>query len=569
MSLSSRTRRIASRSALSLAIIPTTVFASSFAPATAADGDVVDLNVLAVTDFHGHISVAKQGDQVTEPGAAALACFVNKERQANPNTTFVSAGDNIGGSPFVSSILKDKPTLQALNEMKLEVSAVGNHEFDKGYDDLKNRVGIDGTKEAKFPYLGANVEGSDLGATHVQDINGVKVGFVGTVTETTPSLVAADGTAGLKFTDPVKKANEEAAKLKSEGKADVVVGLVHEGVTSEGFSSDVDAVVAGHTHQEQSAEGHPAVVQPGEYGKLLGDLDISYNKATHKVESVKPSNHTAKEIWDSCGETPDPQVAKIVTAAEEASKIEGEKVVAHTDSEFSRGTNGEGTDTGSNRGTESSLNSLLGDVALYGANKMASMNADIGVMNPGGVRADLPAGDVTFGQAYAVQPFGNSLGVAEITGEQLKQVLEEQWRQGEREMLALGFSDNVQYSYDPHAEQGKRINHITINGEPVDPAKHYRVAGNTFLLNEGDDFTGFGTKTGSNKTEDSGIMDVDAFNAYLNSVKDLKPRGNQTSVGVHIDGAQDGKLVPGSTIKVKLSSLSYTCLLYTSPSPRD
>ena len=125
-------------------------------------------------------------------------------------------------------------------------------------------------------------------------------------------------------------------------------------------------------------------------------------------------------------------------------------------------------------------------------------------------------------------------------------------------MLALGFSDNVQYSYDPHAEQGKRINHITINGEPVDPAKHYRVAGNTFLLNEGDDFTGFGTKTGSNKTEDSGIMDVDAFNAYLNSVKDLKPRGNQTSVGVHIDGAQDGKLVPGSTIKVKLSSLSYT-----------
>ena len=119
--------------------------------------------------------------------------------------------------------------------------------------------------------------------------------------------------------------------------------------------------------------------------------------------------------------------------------------MAHTDSEFSRGTNGEGTDTGSNRGTESSLNSLLGDVALYGANKMASMNADIGVMNPGGVRADLPAGDVTFGQAYAVQPFGNSLGVAEITGEQLKQVLEEQWRQGEREMLALGFSDNVQY----------------------------------------------------------------------------------------------------------------------------
>lgn len=552
---------------MTLAMAPTLALAGLNVPAYAAEADQVSLNIIGVTDFHGHLSQAKdRKGEISEPGAAVMACYVNKERKENPNTSFVSAGDNIGGSPFESSILKDKPTLDALNAMELEASAVGNHEFDKGWSDLKDRVGVDGDKLAKFPYLGANVKGSDMAPSTVIEKGGVKIGYVGTITADTPNLVSPDGIQGLSFSEPVAATNAEAKRLKESGEADVVIGLVHEGMDNTKFSEDVDAVIAGHTHVLRKLDGKPVLVQPANYGMDLADIDIVYDKAAKKVVSVTAENRTAKDMMDVCGETPDEKVANIVSAAKDSAKTEGEKVVTTLKNDFYRGANSDG-ESGGNRGTESSLNSMIADATLYGVNKLTDLKADLGVMNAGGVRADLASGDVTYAEAFAVQPFGNSLGVVEITGEQLKQALEQQWKPGgERAMLALGLSKNVQYAYDPDAEQGKRITYVSVNGKPLDPSKKYRVAGSSFLLNGGDSFDAF--KGG--KFQDAGQMDIDVFNRYLKDNKDIAVRPNQTSVGVQLSGAavdeaqisdealRGNVLAPTKDVTVNLSSLAYT-----------
>lgn len=559
--------RRSSRAVVTFAMAPTLALAGLNVPAYAAESDQVSLNILGVTDFHGHLSQAKDREgKISEPGAAVMACYINKEREENPNTSFVSAGDNIGGSPFESSILEDKPTIEALNKMGLETSAVGNHEFDKGWEDLEGRVGVNGDKLAKFPYLGANVKGAQLAPSKVIEKGGVKIGYVGTVTDTTSELVSPDGIKGISFTDPVAATNAEAQRLKESGEADVIVGLVHEGMDNTGFSDKVDAVIAGHTHVLRKLDGKPVLVQPANYGMDLADIDIVYDKAAKKVVSVTATNRTAKDMMDRCGSTPDKEVAKIVTAAKEASKIEGEKVVTNLKNDFYRGANGDG-ELGGNRGTESSLNSMIADANLYGVKKLTDLEPDLGVMNAGGVREDLVSGDVTFAEAFAVQPFGNSLGVVEITGEDLKNALEQQWQPGgKRPMLSLGLSKNVQYAYNPDAEQGKRISYVTIDGKPLDPTKTYRVAGSSFLLTGGDGFDSFA----KGKFQDAGQIDVDVFNRYLKDNSDISIRPNQTSVGVQLSGAgvdesqvtdealRGSVLAPKKDVTVNLSSLSYT-----------
>lgn len=559
--------RRSSRAVMTLAMAPTLALAGLNVPAYAAEADQVSLNILGITDFHGHFSQAKdRKGEISEPGAAVMACYINKEREANPNTSFVSAGDNIGGSPFESSILEDKPTLDVLNAMGLEASAVGNHEFDQGWDDLKDRVGVNGDKLAKFPYLGANVKGSDMAPSEVVEMDGVRVGYVGTVTADTPNLVSPAGIEGLSFDDAVEATNAEAKRLKESGEADVVIGLVHEGMDNSKFSDKVDAVVAGHTHVLRKLDGSPVLVQPSNYGMDLADIDIVYDKAEKKVVSVTAENRSTKDMMDVCGDTPDEEVANIVSAAKDAAKIEGEEVVTTLKNDFYRGANSDGV-TGGNRGTESSLNSMIADATLYGVNQLTDLKADLGVMNAGGVREDLASGDVTFAEAFLVQPFGNSLGVVEITGEQLKQALEQQWKpEGERPMLVLGLSKNVQYAYDPDAEHGKHITYVSVNGEPLDPNKKYRVAGSSFLLTGGDSFDAFA----EGEFQDAGQMDIDVFNRYLNDKSDISIRPNQTSVGVQLSGTAVNEakvsdeslrgsiLAPNKDVTVKLSSLSYT-----------
>ncbi|MCK7675764.1 bifunctional metallophosphatase/5'-nucleotidase [Corynebacterium pygosceleis] len=558
---------------LSALTVSTLTLSGLAAPvAGAEEATPVTLNILATSDFHGHISAVHGRDgSVVDPGAAALACYIDAERDRNPDTNFVAAGDLISGSPFVSSILRDKPTLDVFNAMGLDVSALGNHEFDNGFGDVSARVSFDGTGQARFPYIAANISGADPAPAPSHTVtteSGIRIAYVGGVTAETPSIVNPDGVAGLRFSEPVAAMNAEAERIAATGDADVIIGLVHEGVhVNSGFSDVFDAVVGGHTHRETLETG-PArdgrqplvVVQPGEYGRLLSDIDIVIDPATREIRSVTASNHTADDIWTECGDTPDAEVQAIVTAAEEAAAEEGKRVVATVPGAFLRGRDSADGDTGGNRGAESSLNSLLADVALDSINTKTTLKADIGVMNAGGVRADLAAGEVTFADAYQVQPFSNPVGTVDMTGAQFIELLEQQWKPGQsRPRLALGLSSNVTYIYDPTGEQGSRITRVLVNGAPIDPAATYRVAGNRFLLNEGDSFTAFGTRTGSNTFTDTGLMDVDLFISHLAANPEISPREQQTSVGVHVDGAAaDGSVAAGSEITVNLSSLSYT-----------
>lgn len=532
----SRVRRL-------VAVATACAVASVQVPALQAQEAPSQFKLLGITDFHGHWAPAKG-----EPGAAALKCMVDRESKGVASA-FVSSGDNVGGSPFASMLLDDAPTMDVLNIMGLDVSAVGNHEFDKGYADLRDRI----IPESDFPILGANVEGADAMEPYViKELNGVKVAFVGTVTADTASLVSPDGVAGLTFHDPVEVTNRIADELTAKKQADVVVALVHEGgMENAKFSPNVDIVFAGHTHLPvEKTDAQPVVLQAGEYGKLLASATLSYDRAADTV-TVDEAKLIDAETIAACDD-PQPEIDAVVKAALEQAEKEGQRVVAKTEHAFFRGTN-EGGASGSNRGVESTLNNLLAEVARWGITKNTAVTADIGVMNAGGVRADLAAGEVTYKEAFDVQPFGNDITYTRLTGAKIKEALEQQWQKpgASRPVLSLGVSDNVSYTYDPKAEQGQRITSVTIDGKPLDPAKEYVVAGSTFLLSGGDDFKALAQGT---ELADTGLIDSQAFVQYLANVERVAPRAGQAGVGIHVGG----ELRAGATVPLELSSLMYS-----------
>ncbi|AKK03269.1 5'-nucleotidase/2',3'-cyclic phosphodiesterase-like hydrolase [Corynebacterium epidermidicanis] len=529
-------------------------------PAAHAQSAPVEFNIAGITDFHGHISkqAAKDG-KVLEPGAAMLACMLPKAADGKPQL-FVSSGDNIGGSAFNSALLKDEPTLRALNAMGLVASAVGNHEFDAGYADLAGRV----TDIAEFPYLGANVYGEspDLPAYSIQEVNDVKVAFVGTVTETTKDKVSPAGIVGIDFGEPNAATNEAAKKLKESGEADVVVALIHEGFrTPEMFNEFVDIAMAGDSHLIDNQvitrkDGSKfALVQAGHYGKGLADLDITFDPTSKKITNIASKVYSTDEIAAACAATPDAQVAALVADAESKAAEEGNKEVAQLTSDFYRGSNnGTVKEAGSNRGVESTISNMIAEAAKQGIANTTSVKPDLGVMNPGGVRADLLKGAVTYAEAFAAQPFGNEISYTTLTGADIVQVLEQQWRpdNAERPMLALGWSDNLTYTYDPDAPQGKRVTSVLIDGKPIDLTKNYIVAGSTFLLQGGDGFSALGNE--KTVLPNTGQMDVQVLIDYLEANKDLAPRASQNGVGVHLESTPTA----GKPLKIDLSSLIYT-----------
>ena len=282
-------------------------------PVTVDDG-IETIQVLATNDFHGRIpQTAANG----EAGAAVLAGAVKQLRAENPNTVFAAAGDLIGASTFDSFVQHDKPTIDALNEAGLDVSAVGNHEFDQGYEDLIDRVMAEYDAEdnplggAEWQYIAANLKMKGTGdpavpATFVQEFGDLEIGFVGAVTEELPSLVSPDGIEDLDVLDIVDSVNEEATALKAAG-VDAVVLLVHEGSPGTacaaqntpgstwgdivpGVNADVDAIVSGHTHlaydckfpvpavgdQDRAVTERP-VVSAGQYGMNLNQLEFSFD----------------------------------------------------------------------------------------------------------------------------------------------------------------------------------------------------------------------------------------------------------------------------------------------------
>ncbi|MFC4065734.1 ExeM/NucH family extracellular endonuclease [Actinoplanes subglobosus] len=493
----------------------------------------VNLQLLNINDFHGRLESPSTVNGQAVGGAAQLVGLIDQLRAANPNTAWISAGDNIGASTFISAIDKDNPTIDALNAGGLAVSAVGNHEFDQGIADLTGRV----SDRANFPLLGANVYTEDgkrvLQAYDVQNVGGVRVGYIGVVTEQTGSLVNPDGIKGIKFHDPIAEANTLAAQLsdgdEANGEADVLVLLAHEGAASDNITSaetlqadpvfgpftkvsaEIDAIVSGHTHQPYAFQvpvpGVPGktrpVVQAEDYGEKLGKIVLTYDPAVGEVTA------STSELITVAGYPSNTAVAGIVAAAKTNATELGKAELGKISGDILRAYTSTGAE---NRGAESVLGNFIADVQLDQTKDAGRGGAQIAFMNPGGLRADIKYGTdgtVTYSQAFAVQPFSNDVVTRTLKGSAIKAALEEQWQPAgaARPYLHLGVSKGFTYSFDASQPQGKRIipSSIKLNGVTIDPNGDYRVTTNSFLAGGGDNFPSLISKVGVVTTGDNDL----------------------------------------------------------------
>ncbi|WP_233625089.1 ExeM/NucH family extracellular endonuclease [Actinoplanes sp. ATCC 53533] len=546
----------------------------------------VDLQLLSINDFHGRLESPATVNGQAVGGAAQLVGLVDQLRAANPNTAWVSAGDNIGASTFISAIDGDNPTIDALNAGGLNVSAVGNHEFDKGLADLLGRV----EDRANFPFLAANVYKDDkrvLPGYTVQTLGGVRVGYIGVVTEQTGSLVSPDGIAGVQFRDPVAEANKLATELsdgnEANGEADVLVLLAHEGAASEHIgsvadlvadpvfgdftkvSAEIDAIFSGHTHQPYAfqvpvpgtTKTRP-VIQAEDYGEKLGKAVLTYDPTTGSVTS------STAELLSVVGATPNAAVAGIVATAKAKAAELGKQPLGKITAEILRGyVNGT-----ENRGVESAMGNFIADVQLDQTKDAGRGGAQIALMNPGGLRADLKFGTdgtVTYADAFAVQPFSNDVVTQTLTGAQIKQALEEQWQPdgASRPLLHLGVSKGLTYSYDDKQPRNQRIiaSSLKLNGVTLSPTGTYRVTTNSFLAAGGDNFVTLGKGTDRKTTGDNDLtMLVNYFVGHTPVTADPQPR---STVGVLDGTAPTGTFTldataiwPGQTVKLTQTALA-------------
>jgi 5'-nucleotidase len=542
----------------------------------------VDIDIVTINDFHGRIEPGG-----ASAGAAVLAGAVDSIRAANPNTIFAAAGDLIGASTFTSFIQDDNPTIDALNAAGLDVSAAGNHEFDQGWADLRDRV----QDRAEWEYISSNVflEGTDetaLAPSYVEEVDGVSVGFIGAVTEELPSLVSPSGIAELEVRGIVDSVNTVADELTDgdagNGEADVLILLVHEGAASTdiaavtddsvfgrivaGVDADVDAIVSAHTHLPYNhvVDGRP-VVSAGQYGEQFGLMSLQVDPLTGELLGIA---NDLMPLTDADGAPlypADPEVAQIVADAVAQAEVLGAVEVGEITADFNRarqpGPDGVPME---NRGGESTLGNFVADVQLWAANQDGE--AQIAFMNPGGLRDDLeyastgandPDGNVTFREAANVQPFANTLFTMTLTGEQVEQVLEEQWQPAEasRPFLKLGVSAGLTYTYDPTAPAGSHITSIMLDGEPLDPAGSYNVVANSFLASGGDNFA---TLAEGTDRADSGRIDLASMVDYFEANPIASPDVAQRAVGVVLSPPAGDAYVAGEEVTLDLSSLDFS-----------
>ncbi|WP_197515803.1 ExeM/NucH family extracellular endonuclease [Arthrobacter sp. U41] len=568
-------------------------------PAAPAIPASVELNLLGINDFHGRI----------DSNTVFFAGTIEKLRAAAAPgaTAFLSAGDNIGASLFASAVAKDQPTIDVLNALELRTSAVGNHEFDGGWADLRDRV-IAGGSNAKFPYLGANVytKGTTepvLPEYTVLDMNGIKVAVIGTVTQETPSLVTPAGIADLEFGDPVDAINRVAARIKADNLADVIIVANHDGAGSgapEGstleqevaaggpfakmvteVTPDVAAIFNGHTHKQYSwdapvpgVEGKTRpIVQTGNYGEYIGQIQLTIDTETMSVTGYKAGN--VKRTTSADQQAADlvaayPRVAAVKTIVDKAladAAVVGNQPVGAVTADITTAFTPATTTTPAardDRSSESTLGNLVADSLVDSLKAPELGGAEIGVVNPGGLRNELyyaPDGTITYAEANAVLPFVNNLWTTSLTGEQFKTLLEQQWQTNpdgtvpSRAYQQLGLSKNVNYTYDAARAAGDRITSIRINGALIDPAMSYRIGTFSFLATGGDNFRIF---TSGANTKDSGLVDRDAWIKYLQANNPVSPDFARRSVAVVNTTATEVK--GGEAITLAVSKLDLTSL---------
>ncbi|OAR23984.1 bifunctional metallophosphatase/5'-nucleotidase [Streptomyces sp. ERV7] len=534
----------------------------------------VDVQLLSFNDLHGNLEPPagsagavneKQADgtvkSIPAGGVEYLASSLRTARQGHPYSITAAGGDMIGASPLLSGLFHDEPTIEALNKIDLDVTAVGNHEFDEGAVELaRMQKGgchpVEGCYEkgkkfrgADFPYLAANVTSEKTGKPILKPYtvwkkNGVKIGFIGVTLEGTPNVVTASGVKGLKFRDEIETINKYAKELDRQG-VKSIVALVHEGGMpatnaynydcdsagpgsglsgpivdiAKGVTPKVDALVTGHTHQAYTCTvpdpaGNPRMVtSAASYGKLFTETTLTYDKRTKDivrtaVKSPKSVNHVVSRDQAKAKDITDLIARWNKLAAPIAGRPQGY---------IAADINGRGSEA-----PEKPLGDLIADAQLAGLSPADKGGAQLAFMNPGGIRSDLvykasgSEGDgvVTYGEAFTVQPFTNMMNVVDLTGAQIVQGLQQQVSGGNTASpKILQVSKGFTYTLDMTKTGADRVlvDTVKLNGVALDPAKTYRVAMNEFLAGGGDGFAALGQ--GKNKLV--GASDLDVFDAYL------------------------------------------------------
>jgi 5'-nucleotidase len=593
---------LAAATSVGLVAVPTT--------ASAGPKDVT-VQLLAMNDFHGRISTTTGSDSqlLTSPGAdnvygvnpttgenddvsttvggsASVAATVQSLQTSFQETTdgphssyFVGAGDLISASTFESSVYKDEPTIEVLNAMGLDVSAVGNHEFDRGTEELRRisaatdgtytddvtacegvTVGVDGCfgtdghefEGAHFPYLAANVLDKATGQPMLPPYQIFKtpanqdIALIGVVTETTPTIVSPTGITDVTFIDEAEAVNAWVPKLQAMGVQAIGV-LVHEGGTvgnalptaydgcagltgpivdiNSRISPAVDLIVSGHTHNaynctlEDPSGASRLVTQAGYYGRLVTDIRLTLDGTTGDVNRSATYEATNVPVTRNAA---DPEIQAIVDYWNVRANEPGNVVVGTVTGDLLRARNG----TTVVRNDESVLGTFVANAQLAGAKARPELGSPVvAFMNPGGLRTDILAGEVTYRELFEVQPFSNTVNTITLTGAAIDDVLEQQFRgANSTDDLVLSTSDGFRYEYNRALTEGERVLDcsITIGGVPVTATGTYRVAANSFLAGGGDSFTAF--RSGSGQV--TGPVDVDTSVEYLQGKTLAPPNGD-------------------------------------------
>lgn len=520
--------------------------------AGAKPSGTVNVQILAVNDFHGNL-IGPSGT-ITVPGGARipaggveyLSTHINNLRATNPNTVFVSAGDMIGASPLISALFHDEPSIEAFNLMGLDFNAVGNHEFDEGvYELIRMQEGgchpVDGCLDgddfegADFRFLAANVTWKKndkpiFPAYKTKSFNGVHIAFIGMTLEGTPTIVTPSGISDLDFHDEADTVNALIPELKQKGIETIVV-VIHEGGFPTGLynecpgisgpivdivnrtDDEVDLFITGHTHQAYNCviDGR-RVTSASSFGRVVTDIDLVIDSQTGEMVSATANNNiVTRDV------ALDPFLTSLVTKYNDLSAPLANRVIGSITATITREQNAAG---------ESALGDVIADAQLAATADPAFGGAVVAFMNPGGIRADFTYaqsgsegdGSVTYGEAFTVQPFGNSLVTMTLSGQQIDTLLETQWGAAGR---ILQVSQGFTYEWSNSAPAGSKVDigSIKINGVPIDANASYRVTVNSFLADGGDRFAIL--TEGTDRL--GGEVDLDALVTYFEANSPIAP----------------------------------------------
>ncbi len=542
------------RKILSLSLVTAALLAGCATAPPPASTEPVKVRVLAINDFHGNLKPASSGIRVADSanpgktktlpagGAEHLATAVAELRRGHPNHVFVAAGDLIGATPLLSALFRDEPTIESMSLMGLEMSAVGNHEFDKGADELlrMQRGGCHPTdgckgpapfKGASYQYLAASTVVDKTGETllpayKVKSFQGVPVAFIGLTLQATPTIVVPAGVAGLTFKGEAETVNALVPKLKAQG-IEAIVLLIHEGGVPTGDYNEcpgisgpivdivkkldkaVDLVVSGHTHRAYNCRIDGRLVTSGDkYGTIVTAIDIVLDPKTRDVTSAQAENVLVMPTFAK-----DPRQTALIAQYEALAKPLAQRVVGRLGAPL--------LNTGGSPAGETPLGQVIADAQLAATK---DVGAEVAFMNPGGIRAPLPMpadGLVRYENLFSVQPFYNNLVTMTLSGAQLLTLLEQQWKgQGEQGRI-LQVSKGFSYSWDPKRPVGERVvpGSVKLAGQALDMARNYRVTVNSFIASGGDNFVIL--KEGRDVR--TGVMDVDALEAFVKANPTLAP----------------------------------------------